>query len=250
MGGKRLDFSNLTYEDFRVLAGDPSLSRYEKIGFPDGYRKGREEEIFKDILSKVANIKEEGAIILDIGPGCSDLPRMLIDNARKHNQRILLVDSPEMLELLPSEAFIEKFKGPFPGCAGLFNKYKEHVDAIIVYSVFQYVFSDGNPWSFLDKALSLLSPQGKLLIGDIPNNSMRKRFFCSEAGTEAHKQFTGKDEPPSVKHFCLEEGVIDDAVMMGVVLRARLQGYNAYIMPQRKELPMANRREDILIERL
>ena len=41
------------FEDFKNLANDPSLSKYEKIGFPDSYRAGKEEAIFHDILSKL-----------------------------------------------------------------------------------------------------------------------------------------------------------------------------------------------------
>ena len=45
-------FDNLSYEDFRRMAGDPELSVHEKIGFPDSYREGYEEVIFSDIRSE------------------------------------------------------------------------------------------------------------------------------------------------------------------------------------------------------
>ena len=57
------------------------------------------------------------------------------------------------------------------------------------------------------------------------------------------------DEPPDVRFNNLEPGVIDDSVVAAVLSRARLQGYDAYVMPQSPDLPMANRREDILIIR-
>ena len=41
------------FEDFKQLASDASLSKYEKIGFPDSYRAGKEEAIFTDIISKL-----------------------------------------------------------------------------------------------------------------------------------------------------------------------------------------------------
>ena len=74
------NFSNIGYEDFKKLASDPSLSKYEKIGFPDAYRAGHEEQIFSDICSKVTNLTRAGQTVLDIGPGCSDLPVKLISS--------------------------------------------------------------------------------------------------------------------------------------------------------------------------
>ncbi len=43
--GIKIDFSkfeDITYESFRRRATDPSLSLHEKVGFPDGYREGKE----------------------------------------------------------------------------------------------------------------------------------------------------------------------------------------------------------------
>jgi hypothetical protein len=45
----------------------------------------------------------------------------------------------------------------------------------------------------------------------------------------------------------LERGKIDDAVLLGLVARYRAAGCHAYLLPQAAELPMANRREDMLI---
>ena len=40
-----------TFEDFKKRASNTSLSKWEKIGFPDSYRKGVEEHIYFDINS-------------------------------------------------------------------------------------------------------------------------------------------------------------------------------------------------------
>ena len=40
-------FGSLTFDKFRRMAGDESLSKYEKIGFPNSYRAGKEEAIFE-----------------------------------------------------------------------------------------------------------------------------------------------------------------------------------------------------------
>ena len=88
-----------------------------------------------------------------------------------------------------------------------------------------------------------------MLLGDIPNVSKRKRFFASEAGIAHHKRFTGEHDPPRVEWGRPEAGRMDDAVVVGLITRARAAGFDAYVVPQPAELPMSSRREDILIRR-
>jgi hypothetical protein len=52
-----------------------------------------------------------------------------------------------------------------------------------------------------------------------------------------------------VQHLRIEHDQIDDAVVFALVQRARAAGFDAYVLPQDASLPMANRREDILIVR-
>jgi hypothetical protein len=251
MGGpdEQRRFANLGFEDFRRLAADPALSRYEKIGFPDSYRAGKEEAIHADLLAKLPPLSAAGATVLDVGPGCSDLPRMLIAHASERGQALHLVDSAEMLGQLPDSPNVVKTAAFFPECPELLSALHERVDAAIVYSVLHYLFVDTNVWKFLDATLALLAPGGHLLIGDIPNASMRKRFLASHAGRQFHRSWSGRDEDPSVSHNVIEPGSIDDSVVVSLMLRARAAGFHAYVLPQPASLPMHNRREDLLIVR-
>src|SRR4051812_1008682 len=86
-------FASLTFNDFRRMAEDESLSIYEKIGFPNSYREGKEELIFNDIEAKLPSLSGRDKIVLDIGPGCSRLPLMLIERCRAQSHTLLLVDS-------------------------------------------------------------------------------------------------------------------------------------------------------------
>lgn len=241
-------FTNMRFSDFQRLASDENLSKYERIGFPDSYRKGFEEIIFADIRSKLTNLDSTKKNILDIGPGCSDLPVMLINLCDKHEHQLTLVDGKEMLDLLPHSRFITKVVGMYPNCDELLGK-KGCFDAILCYSVLHYVMLDTAFFKFLDTSLSLLAPGGQMLIGDIPNISKRKRFFSSETGIRYHQNFMKTNELPKVDFNIVEHNQIDDAVVMSLIQRARAQGFDAYIIPQNAALPMANRREDILIVR-
>ena len=242
-------FADLTFEDFRRLAGDERLSRYERIGFPDAYREGREVAIFSDILAKLPALRGRGKTILDIGPGCSDLPQMLIEYCQAHEHTLVLLDSAEMLAQLPAANGVQKIAGFYPECAPALSAMAGRIDAIICYSVFHYIFAEASSWEFIDRSIELLAPGGRMLVGDIPNVSMRKRFFASEAGAAFHHAFTGQTEPPDVAFNCVEPGKVDDAVLLGLVMRARQQGADAWLLPQPDDLPMANRREDLVISR-
>jgi hypothetical protein len=244
-----VDWAKLDFAGFAKLADDESLSKYEKIGFPDSYRAGHEAAIFSDIRTKLPRLAERGLTVLDIGPGCSDLPGMLIDLCQAQGHRLHLVDSPEMLRHLPDADFIEKRPGLFPkdrqAVAGLVGQ----VDVMLCYSVLQYVFLDANPFDFVDLAVELMAPGAEFLIGDIPNASKRRRFFSSAAGVTFHKTFTGTDTLPEVRFNEPTPGMIDDATVLGLLARARASGVDAYILPQAPELPMSNRREDILLRK-
>ncbi|HEX4182026.1 MAG TPA: class I SAM-dependent methyltransferase [Caulobacteraceae bacterium] len=244
--------AELDYDGFRALAQNPHLSAQEKIGFPPAYREGFEAWILADILSKLPALREtEGQVVVDIGPGCAALPRMLAELCRERRHRLILVDSPEMLALLPDdEAVIHKCAGRFPlNVDQVLEAAGRPADAILCYSVLHYIFVDSNLFDFADSTVRLLAPGGRALIGDIPNVSKRRRFFASEHGQRFHQEFTGASEPYQVNFNEPSPGKIDDAVLAGIVQRVQAAGCDAYLMPQAADLPMANRRDDLLIMR-
>jgi len=154
-----------------------------------------------------------------------------------------------MLNLLPDKSVVRKEAVYYPNCPSLLEELQGKVDVIVCYSVFHYIFEESNTWDFLDRSLELLAPGGRFLIGDIPNISKRNRFFASETGIQYHKEFMNTSENPVVKFNQIEPNSIDDAVLQALVMRARYAGFDAYMIPQHESLPMANRREDILIVR-
>lgn len=242
-------FESLSYDDFRQLAKDDTLSPIEKIGFPTSYRKGKEKLILDDISQKLTRLHAPQNTVIDIGPGCSELAHFIIELCAAQKHRLVLLDSAEMLDHLPDGDDIHKLPGYYPECPELFAQYTGKADAVIVYSVFHYIFVEQNYMHFLDKTLELLAPGGQLLIGDIPNQSKRKRFFSSEAGIAFHQQYTQTTETPEIHHNIIEHQKIDDSVIFSMLQRARQAGFDAYVLPQQQDLPMANRREDILITR-
>lgn len=242
-------FKVLNYQDFRLMANDQSLSKYEKIGFPDNYRQGKEESIFRDIIQKLGlNDVQNKVTILDIGPGCTDLPLMMMEFCRRNDFPLLLVDSEEMLNILPKDENVLTFPGCFPSdFSSLINDYKQKVDYIICYSVLHCVFYESCIYKFIDSAVTLLKPGGKLLLGDIPNISKRTRFFSTPTGVKFHQKFTNSNSLPDINHFELKPAMLDDSVIFSILQRYRNLGFETFVMAQPVDLPMSNRREDILI---
>jgi hypothetical protein len=133
-----------TYVDFQEKAQDPALSLNEKCGFAEVMRAGQSHRIFDDICTKLTAIGQPGAKILDIGAGCSDLAQHILDSTWRLGNFLTVVDSPEMLSLLPDSPHLTKIPGPFPDCLRTGTSGLGPFDAVLAYSVEQHVFAEGN----------------------------------------------------------------------------------------------------------
>lgn len=238
------------FKKFSQLAINKNLSESEKMGFGYGRDGKFEERIFKDILKKCQELENKRNLrILDIGCGCSILVKKMIDIAKIQDHELYLLDSKEMLKLLPNNKDFYKIFGAFPDIYEKVKNLCDSFDIIICYSVFQYIFVERPVWHFLDCVMSLINEGGKVLIGDIPNISKRKRFFASNNGIKFHQKFMNTNEVSNVKFNCIEFSRIDDALLMSMIGHCQLAGFNAYLLPQESDLPFSNCRDDILIMR-
>lgn len=233
-----------SFDDFKNLAKQKSLSLAKKVDFPDRKTSIQVEDIICDWHNKLSDLSYPKKIVLDIGCGCLLVNRLFM--SLEEASKLLLVDSQEMLDNVKLSEGVEKFPGKFPDVPNLFGKYKEQIDIIIANSVIQYIYAEGYPvlFKFIDRALELLKPGGRLLLSDIPNYSKAKRFFDSRAGKEFHKKKNKTNKNPMVK---LTAKDIDDTIILDILDKYRYLGFDVYVLPQSKELLFSNRREDILI---
>lgn len=239
----------ITFDQFRIMAKEKNLSAHEKIGFPDNYRDETHTDIiFEDIRHKILafpNCAER--VIADIGCGCDLLASKMIHYCESNKHQLYLFDSKEMLEQLEGGAMVHKIAGRFPDDIEEVKKNQVQFDSILVYSVMQHILLEANPFTFIDRATLLLKPGGKLLLGDIPNRSKRKRFFASPDGIKTHQAYTHSQEMPQVDFLSLDVEQFDDSLVFAILQRYRLAGMETYLLPQAEGCPMATRREDILI---
>ncbi len=243
-------FDARDFEGFKALARDASLSPHEKVGFPDSYRAGKDGAILRDMARKLPALRARRRRVLDIGSGCSPLALALIGLCQHRAHALTLVDSEEMLRLLPEAPALTKVAGRFPDdCRQFIEVNRGGFDAIVVYSVLQYVHAEGDAGAFLEAALGLLGERGRLLIGDLPNADMRSRFFASVAGRRFHLRFAGANAPLPAAAEETDGVRLRDADVLSLLSRARSAGFHAWLVPQAPDLPMANRREDLLFER-
>ncbi len=149
----------------------------------------------------------------------------------------------------PSLAWIE---GQFPDVvlAGPF-------DRILIYSVVHYLDSLAAVEDFLDRALDLLAPGGRLLIGDLPNSDRKRRFQASPAGqafeTEWRAMSIGAADAAERRAQAeafggtTSLGAFSDADILALLGRYRRCGCHTYVLAQDPALPFGHTREDLVI---
>jgi 2-polyprenyl-3-methyl-5-hydroxy-6-metoxy-1,4-benzoquinol methylase len=237
----------LSFEDYKRLAQSDHLTDYQKVGFESAHREEQEVNIFPDIASKVSNLSKPSVTVMDIGCGCSKPVRSLVKHTKESNQRLILVDSAEMLANLPDEEHVVKCSHEFPRNEEFLRTYESRVDVVIIYSVLQAIADFQNPFTFLDRAIDLLAPGGEILIGDITNISKKKRFLSSRGGAEFHERWSG-ESCPKIDWNCKHSG-FDDSTVLQILLRYRLMGLESYLLPQGGHMPLGNTREDVLVRK-
>jgi len=129
----------------------------------------------------------------------------------------------------------------------------ERFDRILSYGVVQCLASADEVEEFVLKAASLLAPDGRLLIGDLPNVDLKRRFMETATGRAFHAEWLrlkaaaerdAAPEPPTPTDAALPH--FDDALMLRLVAALRSRGFSAYLLPQSPALPFGNSREDLL----
>jgi ubiquinone/menaquinone biosynthesis C-methylase UbiE len=213
------------------------------------FHKNLIKKIAKEIRQKLELRK--GDAVLEIGCGPGDL----LYHLQKYVGSIVGIDHPNVIrhamaklgqtpnvEFLPGNWFDIPIEKTF--------------DKILIYSVIHYLETYEDLIRFLDKAIKLLNQGGRILVGDVPNNSKMERFRKSTAFEIIEKQYrnklannteSGKIIIDNFRNVNQRTILIDDDLILTLMAKYRKQGLDVYLVPQAYSLPFGYSREDILI---
>ena len=134
---------------------------------------------------------------------------------------------------------------------------EETFDGIIIYSVMHYLKDRDEALAFVNKCLEVLNKNGRILIADIPNTDMAKRFKASEISKNIDVEYRKSKDAYENNETRVQESLFSDIQETGTYLNDlfatellsyfRKQNLDAFILPQPQELPFSFSREDILI---
>ena len=145
-----------------------------------------------DVINKLEINEDDSFLDIGCGLGLNLIPiSKLVDIA-------FACDHPNVIKILcdkdlPSN--ISFYEGDF-----LTLKTNRSYTKILAYSVITTLPNEKTMFAFIDKALSLLEPHGRMLLGDIANIDKKSRFLSSKRG----KLFQKKWEIPMFSEIGLK----------------------------------------------
>ena len=127
-----------------------------------------------------------------------------------------------------------------------------HFDKIFIYSVLHYLGNKIEVLNFIERALAILKPGGRMLLGDITNVSKKGRFVSSKTGQHVAKDWAELTKNAGIGAFeglrpDIESVTFDDALVLDLLGIIRSKGMEAFLLPQPIDLPFGGSREDILV---
>lgn len=232
--------SRKTYEGFGALANS-KLSATRRAGRYAAQAEG-EKKVPPDVVRKLALTPND--TLFDVGCGPGKIARALAPKVKS----IVAMDHPLTIDRLRKERLpknVSLLAGEFPD-----TKPARQFSKIMAYSMIQCVSSETAVIRFVDEALSLLKPGGRMLIADLSNVDRRERFNTSPAGRRFAKTWATlvkKGQAPWIEDP--ERPTVNDAFVMRLLSHCRAKGLDAWVMPQPPDLPFGRTREDVLIEK-
>lgn len=197
-----------------------------------------EKLIVPDVILKLQPLPTSSFLEIVCGPG------LLISAIEPLVASCTGIDTDKQVALARSATNARLIAGRFEDI-----NLNERFDRILIYAVIQCLPSIPAVESFILKAASLLSPQGRLLVGDIPNSDTKKVFLASEAGAAFHANWLASNHSPPPVNDHQGVGSFTSAEIHSLMADCRERGMLAYLLPQPADLPFGHTREDLLIVR-
>jgi cyclopropane fatty-acyl-phospholipid synthase-like methyltransferase len=234
--------SSISFENYRRLADDAGASDTVVAG-RYAFQAEAERGIVADVAAKLALTTDDSLLEIGCGPGNLLLP------LRTRVRSAMGIDNAAAIARLIQRggAGVETLVGNFHDMALPAQRHSK----VLIYSVIQYVDGAESAYRFLDRALSLVEPGGRLLLGDLPNRDRKARFAASPRGIASAEVWAARvaqagihpmsempDDPKLLR--------VDDALILALLQRGRVAGFESFLLPQPADLPFGNSREDLL----
>lgn len=237
--------SRISFENYQHIAEQTETTNTEVAGRYI-FQQEAERRILSDLLNKLDLQVTDTLLEIGCGPG---------------NLLVPLANFCAEATGIDNEAAIERLNkrlakdSKLIGIAGNFLEINLHTtafDKILVYSVLQYLSSKKEALDFTDRALALLQPGGRLLLGDLPNRTKKSRFIISKTGQQTAKNWDellkgSGSHPIEIKQVDSNMVTVDDSFLLDLMKHIRNKGFEAYLLPQPLDLPFGGSREDILV---
>lgn len=204
-----------------------------------------ERRILADVMSKLDICPSDRLLDIGCGTGLLLLPLSFVV------ERATGIDHPDVVGVVRTRAAGDSLE--LIGANFLdVDLAPQSFTKILAYGVVQYLDSEVELHEFVSKAVRLLGPGGRMLIGDLPSVGKKRRFLASESGAAFHEEWKrGISSSSDVDDSTMlpPDGIVEftDDVICRLLLHARREGLDAYLLAQPPELPFGRTREDVLI---
>ena len=161
------------------------------------------------------------------------------------------IDHPNVVA--KAQARIQADNVRFIGDNFLSATFEHKFEKVLAYSVLPSLPDAETMMLFVDRALSLLAPNGRMVLGDLANQDKKGRFSSSGRGQAFIKDWQASfdqqssDEKLSAFTEASPTVVLNDDVILDLVKHIRRAGFHAYLVDQPQDLPFGNSREDVLV---
>lgn len=236
--------SSKSFDNYQQIAELQTIGHTEVAG-RYAFQAAAERRVIRDVADKLSLECNDSLLEIGCGPGNLLIPLSFIV------EKSYGIDNAGALKRMKERAgntdSITAITGNF-----LQMKLPDiRFDKILIYSVLHYLTNVDEAKTFISRALGLLSPGGRLLIGDLPNIDKRERWSKSESGKIStanwQKQVSNAGQHPLTFQPCDQNIIsINDATVLSLMQEGRMLGYESYLLPQKNDLPFGNTREDIL----
>jgi trans-aconitate methyltransferase len=236
--------SSKSFENYAKLAADRQTGNTE-VGGRYAFQASSERRIIRDVADKLSLDSDDSLLEIGCGPGNLLMPLSYIVASTTG------IDNPAALARLAARCGSPMHISTIAGDFLSIDLPQTRFSKILVYSVLQYVDGKSSAMRFLQRALSLLQPGGKLLVGDLPNVDRKHRFAQTKDGAEMSHEWgalVADAGPHPISSLPTDDRLllVNDDLLLEFLKCGREQGFESYLMPQPAGLPFGHTREDLL----